>query len=325
MSTESYKTYGDYGVDDNRSKDPYFLCVLKDSMLSDSNTYLGPASEPCFEYMTDRCVQQMKDGVFDEACMAYLTNEYNTLPDIHRPFYKENPETAEVPMYDTPTVGALARRGIAEKAYCTMNNVGNDAGNCMQSLVKFDYTKPESPIYKSFNGNDCMYTCDNWTGDDFQNNSIIDKLTQDKSAEPLLNMICNSASKSGKDLKNQKLINFCNDKMAGMNDLKEGYGDQPVGMLADGFQRDMYRSKFLPRTDRKEAFGRSRFLPRTDRKEAYQMVNDMNQNFQLLGNREGYGYGGSGRGDCMMNIIMFIILVLIGVAVWKCLAKRDNM
>ena len=320
--TEYYKTYSDYGVDDKRSKDPYFVCVLKDQMLSDSNTYLGPVSEPCFEYMTDRCAQEMKNGSLDEACMAYLNNEYNTLPDIHRVFYKENPEKAEVPMYNTPTVGELARRGVAEKAYCTMTNVGNDPGNCTQNLVKFDPTKPESPVYKNFAGNDCMYSCDNWNGDDLKDNSLINQLVNDKSAEPLLNMLCNSAAKSGKDLGNQKLINFCNDKMAGMNDLKEGYGDQDVGMLADGFQRDMYRNKFLPRTSMKEAF-RSRFVPRTERKEAYQMVGDMNQNFQLLGNREGYGNGGNGQNSCLSNILLLLVLVLIGIAVWKSLAKNN--
>jgi hypothetical protein len=98
--------------------------------------------------------------------------------------------------------------------------------------------------------------------------------------------------------------------MAGMKDLKKGYGDQPVGILEDGFQRDM----FLPRTNRSEAFkGRSKFMPRTNRKEGYQQVNDMNQNFQLLGlKREGYGYGGQGGGDCSMKIL-FVVLLLLAV------------
>lgn len=308
--TENYKTYSDYRVDDNRSKDPYFLCVLKDSLLSDSNTYLGPASEPCFEYMTDRCAQQMKEGYFDEACMVYMQNDYNSLPDIHRKFYPDDPKTAEIPMYNTPTVGELSRRGVAEKAFCRIANTGDQPDTCQRSVMKFDPTKPESPMYNSYSGNDCSMVCDQWTSDDMKDNSLIDQLVDDKVSEPLLNSICNSAAVSGKDLVNRKLINFCNDKMAGMKDLKEGYGDQPVGILEDGFQRDM----FLPRTNRNEAFkGRSKFMPRTNRKEGYQPVNDMNQNFQLLGlKREGYGYGGQGGGDCSMKIL-FVVLLLLAV------------
>lgn len=206
-----YKTIADFGQNTcgYEPRDPLTMCLAdtmdKSFMNGGIARLFGPKSRKCEAFMADRCAKN-----YDGYCEYYYQNKDTGTP-LSQPYpnsLQDRPWMNRFGLTNPVLTGDQFLQNVAERKYCRY-------ANCVPTYEPFNPLDVHSPMVTYYvdpvnSNNVCIPICDKINPATLDNDPVMNRMlaNPDAASSTLIN-ICNTANRTGIDLKGTKLGTVC--------------------------------------------------------------------------------------------------------------------